>query len=456
VPALQGDTLLIGDLCRPAGGKNEVGVLVPFRRDGDRWRYVDPPIPAPETTEAVHFGWGTVIDGDTAIVSATGRSPGSSQTGVQGAVYVYARSGAAWSYAQKLSAPGGRVGDTFGSAVAISGDAMAIIAPGIEPHSVYLYARAAGAWSLAQTITPPGADARGTTSIALSGERLVIGMHPYAVEPPGAAYVYGRAGTTWALEATLAQPDPTAPEAFGSTCVGMVGDVVFVCAYTANAGRGTIRKYRKGGATYAPDGELTPASLVGTRSFFGSALWISGNRLLVDAPEALLGLGAVFVFAPDGASWKEEAMLTHGGSFETRFGQSAAFTGDRAVILASDGMTAFHRTLPIVAPPGSGGTGGGDTNGGGASGSSASGNGGRGGTAAGGCASSACAPASGAGTACDGAPCQDDGAKEKDASGCGCVVVAADASGAGALGGVALATATLTVRRRRGSERRRA
>ena len=69
------------------------------------------------------FGQAVAISGDTAVVGAIKNDAGSPDAG---AAYVFVRSGTTWTQQQKLTAADGGGGDFFGTTVAISGDTAVI------------------------------------------------------------------------------------------------------------------------------------------------------------------------------------------------------------------------------------------------------------------------------------------------------------------------------------------
>ena len=77
----------------------------------------------------------------------------------------------------------------------------------------------------------------------------------------------------------------------------------------------------------APDGAF--------RDYFGSSVAISGDTLVIGAPDATVGShpyqGAAYVFTRSGGGWKFAAKLSAaGGAFE--FGYSVAISDDSIVV----------------------------------------------------------------------------------------------------------------------------
>lgn len=164
------------------------------------------------------FGTAVAISGNTVIVGAS--------DGV-GAAYPFAGSGAAWSQQGKLVAPDGQPGDSFGRSVAISGDTIVVGSaaslPGIDfAGAAYVFVRSGATWSFAQKLTAPDATASAAFggAVAIEGNEIVVGAAGAA-----AAYVFVRAGGTWTFTQRLA----VAGEGLGAA-VALDGDQLAIAA----------------------------------------------------------------------------------------------------------------------------------------------------------------------------------------------------------------------------------
>ena len=97
--------------------------------------------------------------GDTALVGAPQHDVGDNAD--QGSVYVFVRTGATWSFQQKLTAPDGAAGDYFGFAVSLFGDTALVGAPlhdvgdNVDQGSAYVFVRTGTTWSFQQKLTAP-------------------------------------------------------------------------------------------------------------------------------------------------------------------------------------------------------------------------------------------------------------------------------------------------------------
>src|SRR5258708_34522564 len=169
---------------------------------------------------AVPYGTAVAISGDTAAV--TGR------VGTQAVVFVFFRTAAGWVQQAAIADPAGAdPASVFGSALAISGDLLAVGAGAEDApvSSVYVYARAGGVWSPQSHLQPGRASELGFgAALALAGDTLVVGV-PGSSESdygstPGAAFIYVRAGAGWVRQAVLAAESPAAADLFGQAGAG--------------------------------------------------------------------------------------------------------------------------------------------------------------------------------------------------------------------------------------------
>ena len=159
-----------------------------------------------------HFGYGIDISGDGTVVavgqsSADGVAAG--QSGL-GAVYVYVKSGGAWSatQTQKIVSTDNASGDAFGHDVALSqnGDRLLVGAPRdddtqTDNGAIYIFDRTNGVWT--QTTKHHAVATHGVTnydgfgtSVSISGDgKVYIGGHQYqdvmmGGSDQGGVYVY--------------------------------------------------------------------------------------------------------------------------------------------------------------------------------------------------------------------------------------------------------------------------
>src|SRR5581483_8571272 len=91
-----------------------------FVRSGSTWTQ-QAELTASNGAVEDYFGYVTISgDGSTALIGAWNKTIG--QNAGQGAAYVFVRNGNTWTQQAELTASDGAVNDTFGAAVALSGD----------------------------------------------------------------------------------------------------------------------------------------------------------------------------------------------------------------------------------------------------------------------------------------------------------------------------------------------
>lgn len=285
--------------------------------------------------------------GRTAVIAAHGDDDGGDWAG---AAYIFHDDGTGWTEQAKLTASDGVLKDFFGSSVSISGDTIVVgsffsDAPGSHSGSAYVYQRTGTTWTEEQKLVAADGAAGDLfgTSVAISGDALVVGARDHDVMAPnsGAAYVFRFDGTSWTQEAELSASDGATNDFLGVR-VAIDGDVVVAGAQTADAGRhdsGAAYVFRFDGTSWTQEAKLT-ASDGKAGDQFGNSVGISGDTVVVAAARAGRGVdrGAAYVFRFDGTSWSQEAKLTASDpKNKDLFGWSVGISGDQIVVGAIKG-----------------------------------------------------------------------------------------------------------------------
>ena len=156
---------------------------------------------ASDHTSGDKFGWSVSIDGNIAIIGATG---GLSDPG---AAYIFTRSGAAWSQSAKLTASDGAGGDEFGASVAVAGNTVVVGAPGdnTDEGAAYVFTESGGVWSEVAKLTASTGNSNDNfgSSVSINGDVIVIGAPSaanYASWGTGRAFVFVKQGTGWTTQ----------------------------------------------------------------------------------------------------------------------------------------------------------------------------------------------------------------------------------------------------------------
>jgi hypothetical protein len=329
------------------------------------------------------FGFKTAISGDGTTLAVGAWGEASNATGIDGdqsdnsladagAVYVFARSDTGeWLPQAYIKASNTDANDRFGWSVALSGDGNTLAvgavfessnATGIDgaedddsatnAGAAYVFVRdTSGAWTQQAYVKASNAaagDQFGTgVSLSSDGDTLAVGANLQAGS--GAAYVFTRAGTTWAEEAFIKASDPGAGDWFGQNlALSRDGTTLGVAANredTIQTDSGAVYVFTRTGTIWSEQAKLK-ASNPGFSSLFGiylafsangdtlavgafredsSATGIDGDQSDTSAP----GAGAVYVFTRSDDAWSQEAYIkasnTRAGAL---FGIGVALTAD--------------------------------------------------------------------------------------------------------------------------------
>jgi hypothetical protein len=263
---------------------------------------------------AAPYGLAVAISGDSAAVTGF--------IADRAVVFVFVRSAGVWAQQARIVDPElASPSSVFGSALALSGDTLAIGA-GAESapsSSVYVYARAAGAWSLQAHLRPARAATLGFgTSLALAGDTLVVGAPGSSTgSAPGAAHVYTRTGGAWTRKAILSASSPAAADRYGRA-VGVAHQHVLV----GGTGFAEVFDLRDADGTWQRS-----AVLHGTGTGdagFGSSAAASNETLAVGDPAAQ----TVSLFIHTSAGWFHQADLTPPDSQAGEFGSAISLSQD--------------------------------------------------------------------------------------------------------------------------------
>jgi len=363
---------------------------------------------ASNTDTGDQFGGSVAVFDDTVVVGATEED--SSTTGVNGnqadnggfssgAAYVFVRAGGVWSQQAYLKASNTGVGDSFGGSVAGFGDTVVVgataessSATGVDNNqfdntatwsgATYVFVRdAGGVWSQHAYLKASNTylyDYFGR-SVAVSGDTIVVGatgessnatgvngdQSARGANEAGAAYVFVRSGTTWSQQAYLKASNTGADDEFGIS-VALSGDTAVIGAWgerssaTGVDGDQTNNSAVNSGATYVfvrggggdwSQQAYLKASNTDAYDYFGKSVAVSGNWIVVGAPEedsdatgvngdqgnSAFNAGAGYVFLRDANGvWTQRAYLKASNTAESfaagdQFGYAVCISGDTVV-----------------------------------------------------------------------------------------------------------------------------
>jgi uncharacterized repeat protein (TIGR01451 family) len=262
---------------------------------------------APDGGPFDYFGTTVSISGDTIVVGAPNHTTAPELR--PGAVYVYVRSGVTWTFQAELSASSPFTGpplETFGGAVAVSGDTLVASAvagfnsPNPNPGSALVFVRSGGLWTLQQEVFAGDGAATDQfgTALALAGDTLLVGAPgrtggPAESPATRAAYVFDRAATSWSLSAKLYSD--AADDQFGGA-VALAGDTAVVGAYadfrSGLMARGAAHVWVRDTGGWSAQAQLARRGLA-PGDAYGFAVATDGRYVAAGAPDVRgTGMGA--------------------------------------------------------------------------------------------------------------------------------------------------------------------
>ncbi len=297
-----------------------------------------------------NYGFAIAISGNTLVVGAA-TDVTNGVTG--GAAYVYVRDGHTWSLQQKLFASDRANFDQFGFAVDIVGDTIVVGAhgdkdEGFQTGAAYVFRRNGTTWMEEQKLKASDAapDSVFGVSVALSGQTVAIGApgESSGALSSGAVYVFVNDGTSWQQQAKIKANNVMMNQQLGST-VSVSGDTIVAAAPGELIGEpaGDFNNVLSKGAVYIF--ERTGTSWDHQKRFFerdrnrtgGFAVRaaIDGDTIIVGDPTYDAGArftGAVYVFERKGNGWSlKHTLAANDGQFLQAMGFSIAVSGDTVI-----------------------------------------------------------------------------------------------------------------------------
>lgn len=320
-----------------------LGVARVFVRSGPNWTQQGAALTAAGGSGAeLYFGSAVSLsaDGNTAIVGAHGDNSG------VGAAYVFTRVGSTWTQQGSKLIPAGGVGflQLFGSSVALSADGnTALVGAWHDTNqtgAAYMFVRSSGGWAQQGGRITPSSGTGGyfgrSVSLNADGSTAAIGA------PLGnRVCIYSRSGGVWSLQGTPLVPtgssNPNSAEFGCSVALSSSGNTLIVGSQSDNRdgngnGLGAVYFFQRNGASWSQQGPNFVPDRPDLR-YFGFSVCVSGdgNAAIVGMPGGDGSAGAAYLFARSGSTWLQQGqpLVVPAGNF----GNSAA--------LNSDGTTAM-------------------------------------------------------------------------------------------------------------------
>jgi hypothetical protein len=289
-----------------------------------------------------------------------------------GTVYALSGSGTTWTFVQTISPPGG--GSTFAQGVGVSGNTAVVTsspanvatdwvfvkqglnwflqgtaitlpagAGSFSPVAIdgttflaggsvaaYVYATAGGSPQTLLASDQSATDPTFGSPVAISGDTLLVGAEPSDSSGQTAhwGYIFVRSGATWSQQAKLVPSDLlTNNNPHFNFSFGIDGDTAVM------ATSGGVYVFTRSGTTWTQSQKIAVPS---TAVFYGTAVALKGNLLVVTDASISGDPGRAFVYGRSNGTWILGPTLTSGVSGDT-YGTSVGLGGGTVVIGATSG-----------------------------------------------------------------------------------------------------------------------
>ncbi len=302
--SLSGDRILVGS----AGDRTlgiKAGAAYVYDFDGTQWNETVKLLPS-DRQEGDRFGWDVSLEGDRALIGAYNDDDRGDDAG---SAYVFEHDGSQWIEAAKLLPDAGNLNGRFGDSVAL-GSSWAIVGAYGSDHlangagAAYLFRRTSGTWTRQAVLLPPTGMAGDHFGhcVALTGDWVAVGAPGEDVDgsSAGGVYLYQRSGSSWSLSGRVAPADVAIGDKFGES-IDLDGDrLVAGSAQDDDRGdrSGSASLFSRQGSTWSQTQKIV-LEFEAPLARFGHAVALGESRVAVGTPyleTAGPSSGAAWVF----------------------------------------------------------------------------------------------------------------------------------------------------------------
>ena len=345
--AISGEYILVGAPSEDYNGFSDAGSAYLFKIAADGSVSQSAKIFASDASNGDNFGKSVAIDGDVVVIGAPNNNG-------YGSAYIFTLDASGvLSAEQKIELSSPAANDTFGKAVAVSGDYIVVSAP--NKASAYLYElNASSVASYKDEISEGGlaSDEYGI-SVAVDGDYIVIGAsgEDLTGSDQGAAYVYeiNTATDTVGTGVEITAPTPANSDYFGIS-VDLSGSYVVVGAYQQDdvaAEAGSAYLYTiDNSTTVTHRADIQPADIV-AGDYFAYSVGVEGIHIALGAHKQTVGgfagRGSAYVYEIDTSAHtvsEIEKLDASTSAVDDFFGMSVAVDKDYVAVGAINDDTA--------------------------------------------------------------------------------------------------------------------
>lgn len=229
-----GNTVFVGALQEDTAPNTDNGAVYVFTNSGGTWSQVQKLL-ASDRANSDAFGASLACSTDGSVLFVGARTKNAGATSFNGAVYVFTKSGATWTEAQKLLASDTAVGEFFGYSVACSSDGSVLFVgalnesttPNSNNGAVYVFTKSGATWGEAQKLLASdrtdSAQLGRAVACTSDGSRVFIGAPGTSDSPAtsgsGAVYVFVEGGASWTEQQKLIATDRANNDFLGESVI---------------------------------------------------------------------------------------------------------------------------------------------------------------------------------------------------------------------------------------------
>jgi hypothetical protein len=322
--------------------------------DGQKWQAMlftssdaaNPPIArsAADGAAGDKLGISVSISGNYAIVGAYLDDIGTKTD--QGSAYIFLREDGLWTEQAKLTASDGGAGDNFGNSVSISGDYAVVGSPKasstwVLQGAAYIFVRSGTNWVQQAKLTAADGIIGDyfATSVSINGDYVIAGAPNARINyaNQGAAYIFARTGTAWAEQAKLTYVGGQFNDYLGNS-VSINGNYAFVGApyfdwFSAN--QGSVFIFIRSGNTWTFQMKVE-ANDGAADDYFGSSISIDGDYAIIGAPYddgSFVNQGSAYIFLRSGTTWTQQTkLIADNNQLNANYGNSVSLNGQYAAV----------------------------------------------------------------------------------------------------------------------------
>lgn len=315
-----GTRLVIGAYNKTVSGVTSAGQIYVYSRSGTTWTQEAVIFPTADASKLNCLGSSIELDSDATRVIIGCEFATENSITSSGSVYIYSRSGTTWTQEAKLIASDISANASFGRSVDITPDGTRCVVGShrvtvssySQAGAVYIFSRSGTAWTQEAKIvsnSPAANDFFGyNVSIDGTGTRIAVGAYQKTTTMTtqgGMAYIFSRSGTTWTQEAVVQAADNGTAYFGFCALIDKTGSYLYVSSHVHAVGStlnaGVVYVFVRSGTTWTQINYFR-CSTPTANAYFSINLDVTddGTRLLVGARGNDLGItdvGAVFVYA---------------------------------------------------------------------------------------------------------------------------------------------------------------